>query len=244
MSEKICGIYKITSPTGKVYIGQSRDINKRIKQYSCLSCKKQPILYKSIFKHGFNSHNVEIIEKCIIKDLNKRERYWQEFYDVLGVNGLNCCLTKTDELPRLSRPFTQEHKQKISKALKGRIITQQARQKLREANLGKKASKETKKKMSDFQKKQVHSKERRENMSRKKSKSNHHFWGKKLSEERISKLKGRSGSKNSMYKPIFNLQTGVYYDTLDDAAFAINISKHILRNSFRGLNKIKTNFIR
>ena len=27
--EKICGIYKITNPKGKVYIGQSIDIEKR-----------------------------------------------------------------------------------------------------------------------------------------------------------------------------------------------------------------------
>lgn len=27
---KICGIYKITSPSGKIYIGQSIDIKRRI----------------------------------------------------------------------------------------------------------------------------------------------------------------------------------------------------------------------
>jgi len=27
---KICGIYKITSPTGKIYIGQSVDIMRRL----------------------------------------------------------------------------------------------------------------------------------------------------------------------------------------------------------------------
>ena len=31
--EKICGIYKITSPSGRIYIGQSIDCPKRFKQY-------------------------------------------------------------------------------------------------------------------------------------------------------------------------------------------------------------------
>ena len=31
--KKICGIYKITSPSGRVYIGQSIDVYSRLKQY-------------------------------------------------------------------------------------------------------------------------------------------------------------------------------------------------------------------
>ncbi len=36
---KVVGIYKITSPSGKVYIGQSVDIEKRFKTYLRCSCK-------------------------------------------------------------------------------------------------------------------------------------------------------------------------------------------------------------
>jgi len=32
------GVYKITSPTGKVYIGSSIDIEKRIKHYKSVGC--------------------------------------------------------------------------------------------------------------------------------------------------------------------------------------------------------------
>lgn len=41
------GIYKITNPKGKVYIGQSIDINERFKTYSYLKCKNQTKLYNS-----------------------------------------------------------------------------------------------------------------------------------------------------------------------------------------------------
>ena len=42
------GIYKITSLTGKVYIGQSTNLEKRKDDYVKLRCNKQPKLYNSL----------------------------------------------------------------------------------------------------------------------------------------------------------------------------------------------------
>lgn len=100
--DKICGIYKITSPSGKVYIGQSRDISKRYKTYKKYNEPKQRRLYYSILKYGWENHKFEIIEECMFDKLNERERYWQEFYNVLDKEkGLNCNLTKTEDLQRI-----------------------------------------------------------------------------------------------------------------------------------------------
>ena len=38
---RLIGIYKITSPNDKIYIGQSIDIDRRFIQYQKLKCKKQ-----------------------------------------------------------------------------------------------------------------------------------------------------------------------------------------------------------
>lgn len=97
------GIYKITSPSGKVYIGQSINIEKRFKDYKYLcNCKGQIKLYRSFTKHGVGNHIFEIIENCIESELNNRERYWQDFYNCMYV-GLNCKLTTTnDKSGRLS----------------------------------------------------------------------------------------------------------------------------------------------
>jgi predicted GIY-YIG superfamily endonuclease len=46
-------IYKITSPSEKVYIGQSRNIQRRVKNYKRIDCKQQTILYNSINKYGW-----------------------------------------------------------------------------------------------------------------------------------------------------------------------------------------------
>ena len=60
------GIYKITSPSGKVYIGQSRNIENRFLQYKNKHCRFQFRLYNSFNKYGVENHVFEIIEECEI----------------------------------------------------------------------------------------------------------------------------------------------------------------------------------
>ena len=60
-----CGIYKITSPTGKIYIGQAVDVNKRWSEYNLNNSNliKQPKIYRSLIKYGIDNHKFEIIEE-------------------------------------------------------------------------------------------------------------------------------------------------------------------------------------
>jgi hypothetical protein len=92
----ITGIYKITSPSNKIYIGQSINIQRRFKEYKMLQCVSQPKLYRSLKKYGQEDHLFEIIEECPFEELNERERYWQDKYNVLNENGLNLILTSTN----------------------------------------------------------------------------------------------------------------------------------------------------
>ena len=94
------GIYKITSPTNRIYIGQAVDLDRRYKSYRKYNEKRQIRLYRSIAKYGFLNHKWEIIELCNKEDLNKRERYWQDYYNVVGKQGLNSMLTNSENLPR------------------------------------------------------------------------------------------------------------------------------------------------
>lgn len=111
------GIYKITSPSGKVYIGQSIDIELRFRSYNnCGSnIKNQTALYYSFMKHGIDNHVFEVVEECNIEDLNDRERYWQEFYNVI-TDGLNSRLQASEDK---SGYLSQETINKISKNRKG-----------------------------------------------------------------------------------------------------------------------------
>ena len=85
------GIYKITSPSGRIYIGQAKDLSLRFKQYLKLqNCKGQTKLYNSFIFYGVENHVFEIIEECNREKLNNKERYYQDLYNVIGENGLNC----------------------------------------------------------------------------------------------------------------------------------------------------------
>lgn len=91
------GIYKITSPSKKIYIGQSIDIEKRFNEYKRLSCKGQIKLYSSLKKYGFEKHKFEVLLECSSDELNEFERYYQDLYCATNRNGLNLKLTKTND---------------------------------------------------------------------------------------------------------------------------------------------------
>jgi len=105
------GIYKITNPNNKIYVGQSINIKKRFVNYKCLNCKGQIRLYNSFNKYGVKNHTFEILHLCEIENLNELERYYQELFEVIGKYGLNLKLTNTfDKCGILS----EETKNKIS----------------------------------------------------------------------------------------------------------------------------------
>ena len=145
------GIYKITNPKGKVYIGQSVNFEKRFNQYKKLTCKNQVILYRSLLKYTFENHTFEIIEECNIEILNERERYWQDFYNVL-TNGLNC---KTTSFKSKTGFLSNETKNKIRNKAIGRRGSEETKLKMSLSrkgkstfNKGKKHKEETKLKIS------------------------------------------------------------------------------------------------
>jgi group I intron endonuclease len=84
------GIYKITNPTGKIYIGQSTNIEKRWKSYIKLYCISQIKLYNSLKKYGPENHIFEILEICDENQLLERETYYKNIYKVLEISSL-CC---------------------------------------------------------------------------------------------------------------------------------------------------------
>lgn len=74
------GIYKITNPNDKVYIGKATDLVRRKNAYRGLFCVKQPKIYNSLKKYGWELHKFEIIELCPIEELIDKEiSYKEEF---------------------------------------------------------------------------------------------------------------------------------------------------------------------
>lgn len=105
-------IYKIVSPSNKIYIGQTINPYNRVCHYKKMHCKKQCKLYASLCKHGWINHTFEIIETIDREELNSRESYWIEYYDSFN-NGLNLT-TGGDSCKR-----SKETCEKISKSKMG-----------------------------------------------------------------------------------------------------------------------------
>lgn len=84
---KQTGIYKIENTiNGKVYIGQSVDINKRITVHKSnannpkIGRAHDLYIYTAIRKHGIENFDFSIVELCDRSELNARERYWIAYY--------------------------------------------------------------------------------------------------------------------------------------------------------------------
>lgn len=86
------GIYKIENiKNGKIYIGQSNDIERRLKEHcypNRYKTSRNPVDV-AIHKYGKENFIFDIIEECQIEELNEKEKYWISFYDSYK-KGYNC----------------------------------------------------------------------------------------------------------------------------------------------------------
>lgn len=129
-SDALCGVYKITNNiNGKVYIGQSINIQNRWKDHvNALNRKDSSctLLQRAWNKYKQENFSFEILELCSEDELDSVESKYIEFYDTIN-NGYNI------------EPGGNKNKH----------LSEETKLKIREAHLGMKASEETRKKMSE-----------------------------------------------------------------------------------------------
>lgn len=160
------GIYKITSPSGKVYIGQSWNIMDRYYRYKSGRCKTQLKLYNSLMKYGFENHKFEIIHElpndCSQEDMNNYETlYYNQYKQVVellnvrepGSNGKLSEETKQklrdgDHSYKLGRKQSQETIDKRLSKTRGRKRTEEQRERMKQGRKGMKFSEEHRKNIS------------------------------------------------------------------------------------------------
>lgn len=76
----LVGIYKIQNKiNGKIYIGQSVDINSRLQDHRKNS--SNTYLRNSIKKYGLSNFSFEVEEICDESELDEREKFYIEYYD-------------------------------------------------------------------------------------------------------------------------------------------------------------------
>lgn len=251
------GIYKITNPNGKVYIGQSINIEKRFKQYKNLqNVSEQKALYNSFLKYGVENHLFEVIEECSIELLNERERFYQEFYNVIN-KGLNCFLTNTNEKKRV---FSKETKEKMKESAKNKLFSDKHRKNIgiavskRDFMMsfkGHKHSEDTKKFLSESQKGILNhnfgkkaSISTRKKMSLKSKGEKNGMFGKKHSNETILKIQqNRTKPKNRKGVIVLDLSNGIFYYSIKEASKISGINYITLFAKLNNKIKNNTNFI-
>lgn len=198
----LAGIYKLENLiNGKIYIGQSIDLVKRIRAYKNCQCIGQTKIYNAIKRYGWENFQVEYlysrdIEEVTIDTLNHLEAFYIEAYQSIR-KGYNLMTGGNN-----SR-HTEESKLKLSISHKGLLVGEknymygkhlsketidkmketkknmslETRQNMSKAQLGKKATEETKKKISEIHKGRKRSIETKTNISnalKGKSKSDEH----------------------------------------------------------------------
>lgn len=113
------GIYKITTPTSKVYIGQSTDIDFRFSDYRRMRCNRQTKLFNSFKKHGVENHVFETVHELPVdidtETMVKYEQLYMDLYRDCGVELVNL----RDAGSR--GKHSEESKQRMREANKGQI---------------------------------------------------------------------------------------------------------------------------
>lgn len=260
----VCGIYKIISPSDKVYIGQGINILRRFREYynNSSKIKNQTKLYNSLQKYGVEKHLFEIIEECSEEDLNCRERFWQDFYDVTGKNGLNCMLQECGSIRAVyseetkailsaqrmgsnnsfyGKTHSKETKKLQSEVKKGKIMNDSTKEKIRLSLKGRVFSEEHREKLSVAGKGRKHSEHSKLKMSESSK-------GRVVSDETCKKLSVSISGKMSRgshpsARIVLCTATGIFYECIEDACETINMKSGTLRAMLSGRNRNKTSFI-
>jgi group I intron endonuclease len=204
--KKIIGIYKITNPNGRVYIGQSNNCLFRWRYFYCkLNCKRQRSLYNSLVKYGVSAHSFEIIEECELFKLDDLECHYINQYNSMDkLVGMN--LRSGGNRPKFSKETRELMRQALlgNTHMLGKSHSDKTKNAIRKAKLGSKDSEETKKRKSEA----------------------------RIGHKHSLKTKQKLSKANKFTRKIKNMKTNIIHKSITQAAIEENISQSTI---YRGL---------
>jgi group I intron endonuclease len=135
--QKLIGIYCLTSPDGKVYVGQSTDLRARYGSffyYRKTKTNSYRGLEEAVSKYPRKQWRHEILQYCSKEELDELEEFWIKELDATNpergynkeLGGRGC--------PKPKR--TEEARERMSKAHKGKVLSEETKRKLSESKLG------------------------------------------------------------------------------------------------------------
>lgn len=113
-------IYKITSPTNRIYVGKTKRPKIRVWEYRWRSKKRKSIVHDSIKGYGWEAHKFEVIEEVADELLNDREIFWiKELNSFYLDNPMGMNMTRGGEGGGQSWMHDVERRKKQSERFKG-----------------------------------------------------------------------------------------------------------------------------
>lgn len=118
----------------KVYVGQTRDFEKRKygHVYSAEKGDERP-LYRAMREFGIDLFSFRILEECQTEEeASVREQYWVDQFDSFN-RGFNLTAGGGYHVGNKGRKFSEDHKRKISESHKGKSFSEETRKKMSES---------------------------------------------------------------------------------------------------------------
>jgi group I intron endonuclease len=159
MSEKQYLIYKLTSPSGKHYIGQTCNYKNRMNLHKLKSSSCRALKH-AIVKHGFDNFAQDILESGLtVDEANNREQYYITSLNSMVPNGYNLTsgglnYIRSDETKKLKSIMQKGKKRNPDHVAKTNKNPEKIR-KTAEAHRGMKRSDEARQNMSIARKKLI-----------------------------------------------------------------------------------------
>ena len=139
-------LYRLTSPSGRVYIGIAKNTRKRWQEHvQSARNGSRCVLHSAIRKYGFDNFKKEVLVTstfAYVKDLEVKAIAAYGTMAPVGYNltaggdGTNGYAHTGETKQRVSaaqkgRTFTEEHKRRLSEARKGKTMSEEQKQKIR-----------------------------------------------------------------------------------------------------------------
>ena len=231
-------VYKHTTPSGKVYIGATRQNPKR-RWRNGKGYMHNKRFCDAIRKYGWDNIEHEVIST----GLDKEQAYAMEAgliakYDSTNqAKGYNMSIG--GERSALGICRSSETRRKISESKKGvnhpnygKHLSSETRRKMSEANKGRRHSEESRRKISEANKGHTVSSDTRQKISEALKGANNPNYGKHLSSETRRKM------SEAKCKKVVCVETGEAYQSLSEASKAAGVSPSAISNALRGKSKM------
>lgn len=219
------GIYKITSPSGKIYIGQSVNCISRKNSYR-RGCPHQRKLHASIQKYGWDKHIFEIIHVCLESELDLLEKYYVDLFQTFNnKNGLNL----KDGGGRNGRHSPETIEKQRASNIGKHIISEETRALMRKNHKGMRGKNHS-----------IESRLLRLNKDKLgvPKKDSH-----RINLSKSTKVAYEEGRLIKPFKFVLNTINGIFYLGIQEAADTINMNYGTLKCKLQGRRKNNTPFV-